>query len=163
MMIVLQLVLYCALFFLMVKLGVGNNALNALYFYPKPVQERVYELGLTDRQTVAKKRKIFMTAFFTVMAAVLIAIVTFWNQVRDFWPAYLQVLLFLEVMNWFDGIVIDKIWVATSSLWVIPGTEDIPYVQTWKQMLKKRIILTGIWIFGAAVIAGIVVLIGKIL
>lgn len=163
MMIVLQLVLYCALFFLMVKLGVGNNALNALYFYPKPVQKRVYELGLTDRQTVAKKRKIFMTAFFTVMAAALIAIVTFWNQVRDFWPAYLQVLLFLEVMNWFDGIVIDKIWVATSSLWVIPGTEDIPYVQTWKQMLKKRIILTGIWIFSAAVFAGIVVLIGKIL
>jgi hypothetical protein len=31
----------------MVKLAEGNNALNALYFYPKPVQERVYELGLT--------------------------------------------------------------------------------------------------------------------
>lgn len=163
MMIALQLVLYCALFFFMVKLGVGNNALNALYFYPKPVQERVYELGLTDRQTVAKKRKIFMTAFFTVMAVVLIVIIIFWNKVRYFWPAYLQALLFLEVMNWFDGIVIDKIWVAKSRLWIIPGTEDIPYVQTWKQMFKKRIILTGIWIFGAAVIAGIVVLIGKLL
>lgn len=56
-MIVLQLVLFCTLFTLMVKLAVGNNALNALYFYPKPVQERVYELGLTDRETVAKKRK----------------------------------------------------------------------------------------------------------
>ena len=44
----------------MVKLAVDNNALNALYFYPKPVQERVYELGLTDRETVAKKRKRFM-------------------------------------------------------------------------------------------------------
>lgn len=163
MMIALQLVLYCALFFFMVKLGVGNNALNALYFYPKPVQERLYELGLTDRQTVAKKRKIFMTAFFTVMAVVLIVIIIFWNKVRYFWPAYLQALLFLEVMNWFDGIVIDKIWVAKSRLWIIPGTEDIPYVQTWKQMFKKRIILTGIWIFGAAVIDGIVVLIGKLL
>ena len=34
-MIVLQLVLFCALFTLMVKIGVGNNALNGLYFYPK--------------------------------------------------------------------------------------------------------------------------------
>ena len=32
-MIVLQLVLFCALFTLMVKLAVRNNALNALYFY----------------------------------------------------------------------------------------------------------------------------------
>ena len=92
MMLALQLVLYCGLFLLMVKLGVGNNALNALYFYPKTVQERVFELGLTDRQTVSKKRKIFMTAFFTVMAAALIAIIAFWNQIRDFWPAYLLAL-----------------------------------------------------------------------
>ena len=42
-MIVLQLVLFCALFTLTVKLAVGNNALNALYFYPRPVQERVYQ------------------------------------------------------------------------------------------------------------------------
>ena len=56
-MIILQLALYCALFTLMVKIGVGNNALNGLYFYPKPVQEKVYELGLTDRETVARKRK----------------------------------------------------------------------------------------------------------
>ena len=42
-MIALQLILFCTLFTLMVKLAVGNNALNALYFYPKPVQERVYE------------------------------------------------------------------------------------------------------------------------
>ena len=48
-MILIQLVLYCALFTLMVKVGVGNNALNGLYFYPKPVQEKVYELVRRDR------------------------------------------------------------------------------------------------------------------
>ena len=114
-MIVLQLILFCALFTLMVKIGVGNNALNGLYFYPKPVQEKVYELGLTDRET-------------------------------------------LEIMNWYDGIVIDRLWVGHSRFWVIPGTEEIPFVQTWPQVLKKRGILTLIWIAGAALIAGIVVL-----
>ena len=157
-MIVLQLILFCALFTLMVKIGVGNNALNGLYFYPKPVQKIVYELGLTDRETVAKKRKRFMIAFFAVMAAALILIIRVWNGIHSFWAAYLQALLFLEIMNWYDGIVIDRLWVGHSGFWVIPGTEEIPFVQTWPQVLKKRGILTLIWIAGAAMVAGIVVL-----
>ena len=157
-MIVLQLVLFCALFTLMVKIGVGNNALNGLYFYPKPVQEKVYELGLTDRETVTKKRKRFMTAFFAVMAVALVLIIRVWNGIQGFWAAYLQALIFLEIMNWYDGIVIDRLWVGHSGFWVIPGTEEIPFVQTWPQVLKKRGILTLIWIAGAAMVAGIVVL-----
>ena len=157
-MIVLQLVLFCALFTLMVKIGVGNNALNGLYFYPKPVQVKVYELGLTDRETVAKKRKRFMIAFFAVMAVALVLIIRVWNGIQGFWAAYLQALIFLEIMNWYDGIVIDRLWVGYSGFWVIPGTEEIPFVQTWPQVLKKRGILTLIWIAGAAMVAGIVVL-----
>ena len=158
-MIVLQLILFCALFTLMVKIAVGNNALNGLYFYPKPIQERAFEIGLTDRETVARKRKRFMIPFFIVMLAALVLIIGFWNRVKTFWPAYLQALLFLEVMNWYDGIVIDKVWVGYSKFWILPGCEDIPYVQTWKQVLKKRGILTLIWIAGAAIPAGIVVLV----
>lgn len=62
-------------------------------------------------------------------------------------------------MNWFDGIVIDRLWVGHSKLWVIPETEDIPFVQTWKQVLKKRMILTLIWIVGATIVAGFIALI----
>ncbi|MGX8720482.1 MAG: hypothetical protein ACSW79_05290 [Eubacteriales bacterium] len=157
-MILIQLVLYCVLFTLMVKIGVGNNALNGLYFYPEPVREKVYELGLTDRETVAGKRRRFMTAFFAVMGTALVLIIRVWNGLPDFWPAYLQALLFLEVMNWYDGIVIDRLWVGRSRFWVIPGTEEIPFVQTWPQVIKKRGVLTLIWIFGAAVIAGMITL-----
>ena len=158
-MIVLQLILFCALFALMVKLAVRNDALNALYFYPKPVQERVYELGLTDRETVARKREQFMIPFMIVMLCALLLIIGLWNGIRDFRPAYFQALLFLEVMNWFDGIVIDRLWVGHSKLWVIPETVDIPFVQTWKQVFKKRMILTLIWIVGAAIVAGFIALI----
>ena len=98
-MIVIQLILYCAMFTLMVKLGVGNSALNGLFFYPKPVQDKVYALGLTDRETVGRKRKRFMIAFFAVMAAALVLIVRVWNGIHAFLPAYWQALLFLEVMN----------------------------------------------------------------
>ena len=155
-MIIIQIILYCALFTLMVKIGVGNNALNGLFFYPKSYQEKVYALGLTDRETVGKKRKIFMTAFFAVMLLALLLIIGVWNGIRTFVPAYLQALLFLEVMNWYDGIVIDKIWVGCSRFWDIPGV-GLPYVQTWPQVIKKRVILTLIWIAGAAIVAGLVV------
>ena len=158
-MIILQLFLFCALFALMVKLAVRNDALNALYFYPKPVQERVYTLGLTDRETVARKRKQFMIPFMIVILCALLLMIGLWNSIHDFWPAYFQALLFLEVMNWFDGIVIDRLWVGHSKLWIIPGTEDIPFVQTWKQVFRKRMILTFIWIIGAAIVAGLVVII----
>ena len=158
-MIVIQLMLYCALFTLMVKLGVGNNPLNGLFFYPKPVQEKVYALGLTTREAVSRRRKRFMAAFFAVMAAALVLIIRAWNGIHAFRPAYGQALLFLEVMNWYDGIVIDRLWVGHSAFWVIPGTEDIPFVQTWPQVLKKRGILTVIWVAGAAFVAGIVALI----
>lgn len=158
-MIVLQLALFCALFTLMVKIGAGSSALNCLYFYPKEYQEQAFRLNLTDRETVARKRKQFMLPFFLVMLITLLLIISLWNRVQDFGPAYGQALLFLEVMNWFDGIVIDRLWVGCSRFWVIPGMEGVPYVQSWPQVLKKRCILTLIWIIGAAVVAGLVVLI----
>ena len=160
-MMILQLILYCALFTLMVKSAVGNNALNGLYFYPKEVRERVYSLGLADPETVSRKRKRFMIPFFLVMLTALVLIIGAWNGVMEFWPAYLEALLFLETMNWFDGVVIDRIWVAHSPFWVIPGTEDIPFARTWPQVLKKRGILTAVWIVGAAVPAGLVMLIWR--
>jgi len=140
-MIVVQLILFCALFTLMVKLGVGRSPLNGLYFYPESVREKVYELGLTDRETVCRKRNRFMAAFYPVMLSALLLIIGMWNGVRSFRSAFYQALLFLEVMNWYDGIVIDRLWAGHSHFWIIPGTEGIPFVQTWPQVFKKRLCL----------------------
>lgn len=162
-MIVLQLCLYCLLFTAMVRFSVIGGAINGLYFYPKDVQERAYEIGLTDKETVKLKYKRFMTSFYIVMLAALILIIAVWNRVSDFKTAYLQALLFLEVMNIYDGIVIDKLWVGHSKFWILKGTEDIPFVQTWTQVLKKRSFLALIWGGGALIVAGLVVLLTKII
>lgn len=161
-MLAFQLILFCLLFTAMVRFAVRGGAVNGLYFYPKPVQERAFAIGLTDRETMNRKRKRFMTAFYIVMLTALVLIIAVWNRVRTFGAAYLQALLFLEVMNVYDGIVIDKIWVGHSKFWILPGAEDIPFVQTWGQVLKKRIFLALIWIVGAAIVAGIVVLLAKL-
>ncbi len=159
---VFQLALYCVLFTLMVKYAVRGGAIDGLYFYPKIVQDRAIGIGLTDRDTMNRKKKEFMILFYIVMLAALVLIIAFWNRVRDFRTAYFQALLFLEVMNVYDGVVIDKLWVGNSRFWLLPGCEDLPYVQTWAQVLKKRSILALTWVAGAAVVAGLVVLIWTI-
>lgn len=157
-----QLIVYCLLFTAMVRYAVLGGAVNGLFFYPKAVQERVFEIGLTDRETIYQRRRRFMTLFYVVMLTALVLIIAVWNRVSDFRTAYLQALLFLEVMNIYDGVVIDKLWVGHSRFWILKGTEDLPFVQTWAQVLKKRSILALIWVFGAAVVAGIVFLFGKV-
>ena len=162
MLCVVELIIYCALFTLMVKYAVKGGAVDGLYFYPKAVQNRAIEIGLTDRDTMNRKRKEFMILFCIVMLTALLLIIGAWNGVEAFWPAYWQALLFLEVMNVYDGIMIDKVWVGNSRFWLLPGCEDLPYIQTWAQVLKKRSILALIWVAGAAVVAGLVVLIWTI-
>lgn len=158
-MIVFQLIYFCVIFTLMVALSVKGGAINAVYFYPREVQERAIEIGLTDEGTIKRKKRSFMLLFYIVMAAILFMIIGLWNRVSDFKTAYLQALLFLQVMNWYDGIVIDKLWVGHSRFWVIPGTEDIPYIQTWRQVCKKRTFMSLIWFAGAAIVAGMIVFI----
>ncbi len=163
MILLLQLILYCFLFTAMVRYSVRRGAINGLYFYPKAVQERAYEIGLTERETVKKQRKRFMMLFYIVMLSALVLIIAVWNRVSDFKTAYLQALLFLEVMNIYDGVVIDKLWVGHSKFWILKGTEDIPFVQTWAQVLKKRSFLAAIWVIGATIVAEIVVLLTKVI
>ncbi|EJU22300.1 hypothetical protein [Mogibacterium sp. CM50] len=158
-MIALELILYCLLFTMMVRYAVRGGAIDGLYFYPKIVQERAIEIGLTTKEVMQRKKKIFMTEFYIIMLVALVLIIGVLHRVSDFKTAYLLALLFLEVMNWYDGIVIDKIWVGHSKFWILAGCEELPFVQTWKQVLKKRGLLTLIWIVGAVIVAEIVTLI----
>lgn len=162
MMLLLQNVLYCLLFILLVKCAVRNNGMNCLYFYPKEYIEEAERRGLADKDAVMKRGKRFMIPFCIFIFVVLILIIALWNHVTDFKTAYLQAYLFLVVMNWFDGIVLDRIWVAHSKVWVIEGMDGVPYIKPWKSVLIKRGAATILYLVIALVVAGIVVLIGKI-
>ena len=160
--LILQLNLFCALFTLMVRYAVRNGAIDGLYFYPKEVHDRAIEIGLMGRDTMNRKRKRFMMLFYVVMLTALVFIIAFWNSVRAFRAAYLRALLFLEVMKVYDGIVIDRIWVGNSKFWLLPGCEDLPYIQTWAQVLKKRSVLALIRATGATIIVLLIVMVGKL-
>ena len=103
-----------------------------------------------------------MIPFCIVIFVVLILIVAVWNGVTDFRTAYIQAYLFLVVMNWFDWIVLDRLWVGRGKVWKIKGMEEVLYIKSWKTVLVKRGLATILYLAIALVVAGIVVLIGKI-
>lgn len=78
---------------------------------------------------------------------------------KDFKTACLQSALFLVITNWFDGIVLDRLWVGHSKIWRIKGMEGVPYV---KAVLTKRSLATVLYLIFSFAVDGIVVLIGKI-
>lgn len=129
-MIILQLALYSLLFTALVRMAVLGSAVNSLFFYPKTVQERAVAIGQSDWRTIRRRKGRFMTPFFILMTAALVLLRGLWNRVTDFWSAYWQALLFLEVMNWYDGLVIDMLWVGRSRFWAIPALAGLPYAQT---------------------------------
>ena len=158
----LQIALYCLLFFLLVKCAVKDSGRNCLYFYPKAYLDEAQRRGLANREAEMKKGRRFMAFFCIVMLLALLAIVGLWNRVSDFGTAYLQACLFLVVMNWFDGIVIDRLWVSKGRIWRVEGMEGVPYVKPWRDVLVRRGLATAIYLILALPIAGIALLMGKI-
>ena len=97
-----------------------------------------------------------------ILRAVLIAVIAGWNGVKDFKTASFETYLFLVVVNWFDGFVIDLLWVGHSKIWRIEGMEGVPYGKPWRTVYTKRSAATALYLLVAAAVGGIVVLIGKI-
>lgn len=161
-MIVLQLILYCALFIFLVKCAAKSSGLNCLYFYPKEYIDEAQKRGLADKKATMKKGRRFMLPFCIIMLAALLLITGIWNRVSDFKTAYLQTCLFLVAMNWFDGIVIDTIWVRRGKIWKIDGMEGVSYTKPLKSVFIKRGIATIIYLVLALPLAGLELLIAKI-
>ena len=63
MLLIIQLILYCLLFFLMVKAAVKDNGMNCLYFYPTAYIDEAQRRGLAEHGAVMRRGKRFMIPF----------------------------------------------------------------------------------------------------
>lgn len=131
-------------------------------FYPDAYLDEAQKRGIADKTEELRKGKRFMTFFCLVIFVVLIAVIAGWNGVKDFKTASFETYLFLVVVNWFDGFVIDLLWVGHSKIWRIEGMEGVPYGKPWRTVYTKRSAATALYLLVAAAVGEIVVLIGKI-
>ena len=162
MLLLFQIILYCLLYLALVKCAVRDSGRNCLYFYPQEFLDEAQKRGIANKDEEMRKGKRFMTVFCLVIFFVLIAIIAGWNGVTDFKTACFEAYLFLVVVNWFDGLVIDLLWVSRGKIWRIEGMEGVPYVKPWRTVLIKRGAATVLYLLIAAAVAGFVVLLGKL-
>ena len=162
MLLLFQIILYCLLYLALVKCAVRDSGRNCLYFYPQEFLDEAQKRGIANKDEEMRKGKRFMTVFCLVIFFVLIAIIAGWNGVTDFKTACFEAYLFLVVVNWFDGLVIDLLWVSRGKIWRIEGMEGVPYVKPWRTVLIKRGAATVLYLLIAAAVAGLVVLLGKL-
>ena len=155
----LQVTLYCLLFTLLVALSFRGNAINIVYFYPKSVIDKVVEFGYTDYKTVKRNKIIFYSLFIVLMFGSLILIVGLWNKINDFKQAFIQLNIFLQSWNIFDGVVMDILWTCKSKNLKIKGIKDSEYIPGVVDVIKKRIIFIPVLSAAALILAKFIVFI----
>ena len=153
----LQVVLYCLLFTLLVALSYRGNAINIVYFYPKSVIDQVVEFGYTDYKTVKRNKMIFYSLFIVLMFGSLVLMVGSWNKINDFKQAFIQLNIFLQSWNIFDGLVMDILWTSNSKKLKIKGIKDSEYIPSVIQVIKKRIIFIPVLLVVAFILAKFIV------
>lgn len=154
-----QVALYCLLFTLLVALSFRGNAMNIVYFYPKPVIDKVVQFGYTDYKTVKRKKILFYSLFVVFMFGSLIFIVGSWNGIHDFKQAFIQLNIFLQSWNIFDGLVMDILWTGSSKRLKIKGINESEYIPRVIDVIKKRILFIPVLLAAAFILAELIVLI----
>ena len=140
-------------------LSYRGNAINIVYFYPKSVIDKVVEFGYTDYKTIKRDKFIFYSLFIVLMFGSLILIVGLWNEIKDFKQAFIQLNIFLQSWNIFDGLVMDILWTSNSKKLKIKGIKDSEYIPSVLDVIKKRIIFIPVLFLVALILAKIIVLI----
>ena len=153
----LQVVLYCLLFTLLVALSFRGNSINIVYFYPKSVIDQVVEFGYTDYKTVKRNKMIFYSLFIVLMFGSLVLMVGLWNKINDFKQAFIQLNIFLQSWNIFDGLVMDILWTSNSKKLKIKGIKDSEYIPGVIEVIKKRIIFIPVLLVVAFILAKFIV------
>ena len=132
--------------------------MRGIFFYPKEVRRRIFELGLTTKEEAKRRKVIFFTILVIGIAVLPVIFIGVWSNISDFKTAFIQAVIFLEAMNLYDGIVVDEIWVRFSKFWIIKGAEDIPHVKKLSFVLAERLIMSAVYIPVAAGLAKLAVM-----
>ena len=125
MILIIESIVLCGLFFLMVFL-MSRNPIKQLYNYPPAIQERVKSLEEYKNQIPTKKNKIWVKLIASVLfIAVLSLMLRYVNGYTSFLEGFGYGFLLWTVVNLFDAIVLDIIWFCHDPRFVIKGTEDM--------------------------------------
>ncbi|MGN0774793.1 MAG: hypothetical protein ACI4MP_13500 [Candidatus Ventricola sp.] len=131
--ILIECVALCLLFTVVVATVSLKDPLAGVHNWPPAIQQRAREMGLIREQQMAGSKGVAMKklAAALLFAAIFAAVVYFVNGARSFAAGFGISYLIWTVVNWYDAIVIDCLWICHDKRVRIPGTEDMKAYQDY--------------------------------
>lgn len=128
MLLLIECVIACLIFHVLVYRSVTKNPLAWIGSYPPAIAQRVRELGILppERKERDRRKELLSQLTTYVLFVVLGVIVIFWiNHVRTFVGGFLHMFAILMSITWYDALVVDILWFRNSQKVRIKGTEDM--------------------------------------
>jgi len=125
MIIVIESIVLCALFTLMV-FAMSREPIKTLYNYPPKIQERVKSLDEYKNKVPTQENKVVTKMVASILFLIIICVVLrYINGYTTFIDSFKYGFLLWTVVNLYDAIVLDIIWFCHDKHFVFKGTEDM--------------------------------------
>lgn len=157
MIILIETVILCILFTLMVYV-MSKNPIKTLYNYPPKVIEKVKSLDeYKDKVPTAKNMVLVKTMVSFAIVIIVSLILRYINGYNTFTESFITSFIIWTIVNLYDVIVMDCLWFCKSPKFVFKGTENIinEYKNCWfhiKQGLIGQVIGTVVCIVTGLVV-----------
>ena len=117
----------CLLFTALVVPSCLKNPLAWVSDYPPAIRARCVQLGLVPENAPALPPAAIASKVIASLAAAVVfgLLLVYGNGIHTFWQGALTAYGLWLVVDWYDALVIDCLWVCHSKRIIIPGTEDL--------------------------------------
>ncbi len=117
-------IVFCTVFTAAIYFA-SKDPINVVMSYPKNIRDRVDTLPQYKSHIKATKKKHLLKKLAAVIIfIVLMAIILIFVGKTQFAEAFLYTFALFTVLNLYDLVIIDWIWVPCSKRWIISGTEE---------------------------------------
>lgn len=126
MILIIEMIIVCSVFTILVVVGTKKNLLSGLHNMPIKLQERVVSLPqYQDVEVVRTKERILRKIPALIILAILFVGLIYASGARSFMQGFINTFLLWTVIKLYVVFVLNCGWLAhTPSTW-IPGTEDM--------------------------------------
>lgn len=125
-MLLIQCIVCCLLFTLMILPAQYKDPINMIMSYPPKIRERVESLP-QYKETIKKREKSHITKkiFGLIFFVIVLSGVAYFSGCRSFGTTFIHVFTLFVVVNLYDLLVLDLGIFCHSKKLQIPGTEDM--------------------------------------
>lgn len=125
MIIVIETIILCILFTIMVYI-MSKNPIKTLYNYPPKVIQKVKSMKEYQNKIPTTKNQVLAKTTVAIVIIIVVSLILkYINGYNTFTKGFGSSLLIWTIINIYDVIILDICWFCQSKKFIFKGTEDI--------------------------------------